>query len=207
MKRALALIFAEGFLDRVAAEKLVWSLGLRVDGSSTDAGGIDRFWKSIRKYNEAAKRCGPVLALADHDGVDCVGPKLSTKLKSRHPNLILRLSVAELEAWLLADAARLAAHLSVSPARFPAEPDKERDPKQTLINLARSSTKPAIRAAMVPKPGYTNTRGPEFTLVMEQFIRERWRPLEAEARSPSLRRAIAAIRKATGNSSTTRTPP
>jgi len=200
VKRPLAMIWAEGFLDRVAAERLAVALGLRIEGSIMDAGGIDQFWKLIGKYNQAAQQCGLVFALADHDGVNCVGPKLSTKLRTPHQNLVLRLCVAELESWMLADAQRLGAFLSVSPAKFPTEPDKEHNPKRTLVNLAAQSSKPSIKAGMVPMPGRSTDRGPEYTLIMESFIRTKWRPSEAAKRSPSLARAIRALELATNGS-------
>ena len=194
--RPLAMIWAEGFLDRVAAERLATSLGVRIEGASRDAGGADAFWRSINRYNEAAKHCGLVLALGDHDEDTCVGPKLRKRIKGRHSNLILRLSVRELEAWFLADAVQLGSHLSVSPAKFPRQPDKEKDPKRTLVNLSAKSTKPGIREGMVPKAGTSADRGPEYTLIMESFILTKWAPSEAAKRSPSLLRAIRALRTA-----------
>ena len=191
------MIWAEGFLDRIAAARLAESLGLRIEGAVQDAGGVDAFWKSIQKYNAAAKHCGVVLALADHDEAACVGPKLTSKLRSRHTDLILRLSVRELESWLMADAERLGGHLSVSPSKFPPRPDEVLNPKRTLVGLAGTSSKPGIRAGMVPKAGYSSDRGPEYTLIMESFIRTRWRPRIAAQRSPSLTRAIRALQEAT----------
>lgn len=196
MSRPLAMIWTEGILDRVAAERLVEWLGMHVEGAVRDAGGIIEFWESIGKYNEAAKYCGLVFALADHDESTCVGPKLRRKLRHRHANLVLRLSVRELEAWLLADTDNLAAHLSVSPGKFPRRPDLENNPKRTLVDLAARSTKPAVRAGMVPKPGLSTDRGPEYTLIMASFIRTQWHPAEAAKKSPSLARAIAALRGA-----------
>lgn len=196
MTRPLAMIWAEGFLDRVAAERLAKFLGLRIEGASRDAGGVFAFWKSIAKYNAAAKYCGLVLALADHDEGTCVGPKLRMKLRNPHANLVLRLSVWELEAWFLADANSLGAYLSVSPGKFPANPDKEVNPKRTLVNLAAKSSKREIREGMVPKPGHSIDRGPEYILIMESFIRTKWHPSEAAKKSPSLARAIRALKTA-----------
>lgn len=196
MKRAISMIWAEGLLDRIAARRLAESLDIRVEGPVQDAGGIDKFWSMIQKYNQAAVYCGLVFALADHDQLSCVGPKLARKVKQPHPNLLLRLSVAELEAWLLADSARLSAHLAVAPSLFPDAPDLEPNPKQTLVNLARRSRKPSITAGMVPKPGHSNDRGPEYTSIMASFILKRWRPRIAAAKSPSLARAIAALEAA-----------
>lgn len=196
MTRPVAMVWAEGFLDRVAAEVIVASLGMRVEGAINDAGGVNRFWASVGKYNEAAKQCGIVFALADHDSTRCVGPTLRKKLPKRHANLVLRLSVAELEAWLLADAQQLGAYLSVSPQVIPEKPDKLPNPKQTLVNLARRSSKSAICAGMVPSHGHTGDRGAEYNLIMEEFIRTRWRPVIAARRSPSLARALKALREA-----------
>ena len=196
MSRPLAMIWAEGFLDRAAAERLAASVGLRLEGASRDAGGIVAFWDSIDKYNAAARQCGLVLALADHDEGTCVGPKLRRKIRDRHPNLVLRLSVRALEAWFLADAERLGPYLSVSPRAFPSRPDREHDPKRTLIKLAARSTKRGIRDGMVPKPGHATNRGPEYTLIMESFIRTAWAPAEAARNSPSLARAIRALHNA-----------
>lgn len=196
MSRPIQLIVAEGFLDRVAAQQIAVSLEIEVEGPIQDTGGIDRFWETITKYNDAAKACGVVLALADHDEGACVGPKLNRKLPARHKNLVLRLCVRELESWLLADAKALSEYLSVSLGRFPDAPDDETNPKQTLVNLARNSKKQAIIGGMVPKHTHPGLVGQEYTKIMEEFIREHWKPLRAAKNSPSLKRALKAIRLA-----------
>ncbi len=197
MIRPVTLIWAEGLLDRAVAERLVLSMGLRIEGAVKDAGGKDEFWRRIGKYNKAAEAMGLVLALADHDEAGCVGPKLRRRVPRQHHNLLLRLAVRELEAWLLADAAALAEHLSVPVASIPATPDKLSDPKQTLINIARRSASGRRVSGMLPRDGYAEVVGPEYTLVMEAFIRDKWRPNLAAKRSPSLARAIRALKSAT----------
>ncbi len=195
MNRPIALIWAEGFLDRIAAQKLAAAVGVRIEGPIKDAGGESAFWRALPKYNQAARTLGLVLALADHDDhQSCVGPKLARLVRNRHPNLILRLSVTQLESWFLADPASLASHLSVPAGAFPREPDKEPEPKRALVQIAARSTRPSIRFGMTPSSGVSASTGKEYTLIMESFITERWEPLRAADRSPSLRRAIAAIR-------------
>lgn len=196
MRRSLALIWAEGFLDRLAAETLATRIGFKIEGPVREAGGGPAFWASINKYNAAAKQCGLIFALADHDSIRCVGDKIKKRVPNRNRNMILRLCVAELESWLLADADALADHLSVSPGKFPREPDREADPKRLLVAISNGSSKLSIRHGMVPKPGYSSVCGPEYSSIVAEFIDRHWRPRRAAERSPSLRRAIAALEMA-----------
>lgn len=195
MTRRIERIFAEGLLDQAAAERIALDLGCGTV-LSNNAGGSENFWRQVPKYNDASKRIGVVFLLADHDSTRCVGPRLATLRPAQHPNLVLRLAVAELEAWLLADRVSLASFLRVRESLVPRDPETLPDPKRQLVDLARRSTKPAIRDAIVPKPGRSSAVGAEYSLVMERFVREHWRPAQAAERSPSLRRALRALRRA-----------
>jgi hypothetical protein len=117
--------------------------------------------------------------------------------QGRHPKFILRIAVRELESWLLADSDALAKFFSVSPALFPTNPDDESDPKRTLVNLARRSRKSSIREDIVPEQGSRHPIGKGYQSRMVEFIEEKWRPLKAQDKSESLRRAINAIKEAT----------
>jgi hypothetical protein len=191
------MIVAEGVLDEVAAKRLVEHLGIVVDGTVFNTGGVEAFWEKLPRYNNAARHGGPIFALADHDSTKCVGPKLADKLKDRHPELILRLCVAELESWFLADAETIAAFLGVSVGNVPKRPDTINDPKQALVNLARTSQRREIRLGVVPKPGRSAVVGPEYTNIMTEYVLKKWRPRIAAGRSDSLRRAIDALQRAT----------
>jgi hypothetical protein len=109
-------------------------------------------------------------------------------------NLCLRIAVHAVEAWLLADTDRMARFLHVNPSQVPDAPDDLRDPKQALVNLARRSTKPAIRKDMVPGRKTSRPVGPGYEVRIIEFASEHWRPDRASARSPSLRRCIEALR-------------
>lgn len=93
-----------------------------------------------------------------------------------------------MESWLLADRDSVAAFLGVRIAAIPREPDRETHPKQTLVNLARTSRKRSIRQALVPD-GSGALVGPEYTPVIGGFIDDRWDASRARANSPSLDRA------------------
>ncbi|MCA3004858.1 MAG: DUF4276 family protein [Planctomycetaceae bacterium] len=197
MIRPVAMVFAEGFLDRLAAERLVLAVGSTVEGTSSDAGGRDAFWRTIPRYNAAAPHLGLILALADHDSRECVGPRLKATLPHHHANLILRLSVPMLEAWLLADRTALAGFLHVPVAALPDDPDAVEHPKREVVNIARRSTRRQIREGMAPAPGRGGLCGPLYTPTVEAFIASAWDPLRAAKRSPSLHRALRALRTAT----------
>lgn len=75
------------------------------------------------------------------------------------PFFSLRLAVHAIEAWFLADRAHAAESLRVHVNKLPMRPDDEPDPKLTIVALARASTKPALRAALVPRPGISRKAG------------------------------------------------
>ena len=106
--------------------------------------------------------------------------------------MCFRLAVRAIESWLLADAEQLAAFLRVSSAKIPVNPDGEHDPKMTLVNLARYSTKKNIREDMVPREGSGGKVGPGYVGRVIEFA-QLWRPEVAAERSDSLRRCLAAL--------------
>lgn len=201
MTGSVDVIWAEGLLDLKVAEKLLLSLGVAIPRIANNTGGRDAFWKSLRKMHGAARAGSLVFALADHDSVKCVGPALATRLVAakvtKHDQLVLRLAVAEIEAWLLADREALARFLRTRVGLFPDAPDTLIDPKRELVNLARQSTRPEVIAGLAPPQGMSGPVGREYTTYMAEFVQNHWDPRRAERRSPSLQRAIRALRAAT----------
>jgi hypothetical protein len=106
----------------------------------------------------------------------------------------LRVAVHQGESWLLADAERMAAFLHVQIEAVPPSPDALVNAKQALINLARASRSREVRSALVPPEGSTASVGRQYTSVIAEFARERWRPGVAAKRSESLARCIRALR-------------
>lgn len=64
------------------------------------------------------------------------------------PAMIVRLAVAELESWLLADNHAAASFFGIKTTGLPAEMDELPDPKATLVNLCRRSRQRRIRQGM-----------------------------------------------------------
>lgn len=109
--------------------------------------------------------------------------------------MCFRIAVREVEAWLSADRPQIARFLGVSVHRIPRVPDDVSDPKSLIVQLARMSTRAAIREGLVPTPRSGRVVGPEYTSRMIEFAASAgwWRPQEAGAKSASLSRAIACL--------------
>ena len=151
----------------------------------------------IDGYNQAA-RFSPWVVLVDLDADFECAPSLRAEwLPIPAEHMYFRVAVREVESWLLADRTGIAAFLSVPKRIVPSTVDDLDDPKQTLIELARSSRRRAIREDMVPRPGSGASVGPAYTSRMSEFVgtqgRGRWKLSSAAQGSPSLSRCIRAL--------------
>jgi hypothetical protein len=149
----------------------------------------------VEGWNRAAQGC-PFLLLTDLDQGACPATLIAEWLKQpRHPNLLFRVAVREIEAWLLADATNFAAFTQVDAGRIPPEPESLPDPKATLAELVRRSKSRLIRGDIVPSPGSTAKQGPGYNGTLGEFVRERWSPEAAAARAPSLARTMRRLQE------------
>lgn len=192
------LVVTEGLLEVTAGERLLDDLG--IDRSFTrfiPQGGWDAFWRSAPRYNAAARHAGPGLGMVDLEQEPCPSGLIDRHLHGqRDSHFVLRIAERMLEAWLLADRTRLAGFLHVAVKHVPANPEVELHPKLTLVNAARRSTKRDILEDIVPEHGSEGIVGRGYTARVGEFVKRHWRPLDAQANSQSLRRAIAAIQAA-----------
>ena len=162
-------------------------------GTTYRRGGFGYLRRTINGWNAAAKG-RPFVVLTDLDDGPCPSDLIGGWLTSpRHPNLILRVAVREVEAWLLADAGNLAKFLGIDEARIPAIPEEIRDPKAMLVELARSCRSGDIRGRLVPRRGSTAKQGPDYNGCLGGFVRSAWDVRNAARHSPSLARSMARI--------------
>ena len=194
------LIVGEGLLDACAARRVLHSLGVQIDPARClDKGGKVGFWRDAKKYENMSRNDGLVFALTDLDLAPCASGLIQGKLgHTPFHRFILRIAAQQLESWLLADAPRIARYLQVPNNTVPRNPDGIQNPKQALVNVARGSRSRDIRSDMVPEAGMSAVVGKNYTRQMERFIERHWQPLDAAAESPSLTRAIAAVKRVTG---------
>jgi hypothetical protein len=149
--------------------------------------------RNLSGFNNAAKGT-PFIVLADLEE-ECAPLQISAWLQRPiHHNLLCRIAVREVEAWLLADRKGLARFLGINEYVISKEPDKINDPKRHLIDLARKSQKRVLREAIVPRLGSSAKVGPNYNGKLVNFVDDYWNVTEAARNSESLRRAINAIK-------------
>lgn len=186
-------LLVEGAVEEAILRRLVPAAGLR-PGRAWENRGRQYLIEQLPAFNRAARHW-PILALMDFElTAGCVGDLIHRLLPDRDPRLCLRLAVRASEAWLMADAGGLAAFLRISADLVPRDPDSLLQPKVSMVGLARRSRDPGLRRAMVPRPNSGAPVGPAYTSTLIEFVRGRWDPEAAAEVSPSLRRALAAIR-------------
>lgn len=156
-------------------------------------GGYGYLKERINGFNQAA-RATPYLVLTDLDRVECP-PLLIREWFShpKHPNLLFRVAVREVEAWLLADGTGVAHFFGVAESLIPRNVEALADPKQALINLARRSRRKMLREAIVPPPGSTRQQGPDYNGALFPFVQQ-WNIDEAMQNSLSLKRTVNGMR-------------
>ena len=112
--------------------------------------GFGYLKKNIRSFNHAAG-ITPFLVLTDLDTAQCPPSLIKEWLPcKKHPNLIFRVAVREVEAWLMADRNNFARYLGIAKERIPLDAESIEDPKRRLIELAKKSRKRYIRESIVP---------------------------------------------------------
>ncbi|HEY2576533.1 MAG TPA: hypothetical protein VGI74_09525 [Streptosporangiaceae bacterium] len=184
----------EGFTDEGVASAIVRSCGLSVH-AYYGRHGKDDLLKKLPRYNEAAALI-PWIVLVDlDDDGPCPGQKCADWLPTPAKLMRFRIVVRKAEAWLLADAERIAEFLAVSRALIPLNPEELQDPKETIISLARRSRKRDIRKGLVPRSNSGASVGPTYASDIREFARSQWRPLVAAQCAPSLQRCLEHVRE------------
>ena len=162
-------------------------------GACYSSRGFGYLKKGLGGFNQAAKR-SPFLVLTDLDQSECAPILIKEWLP--HPqekNLLFRVAVKAVEAWLLADRRAAAGFLSIPETLIPLKPDEIDNPKRFLINLAARSRRKEVRESIVPPLRSSAAIGPDYNGKLTEFVQESWRVKEAMNNSPSLKKAFRAI--------------
>lgn len=136
----------------------------------------------------------PHVVLTDLDTAGCAPELLADWRLTRLPaELLFRVAVREVEAWLLADAEGVAEFLQVPKVKIPVRPETLADPKQALINIARRSRSRRLAAEIVPPVGSRAQIGPLYNQRLGRFAGEAWSVDRAAQEAPSLARTLMAL--------------
>lgn len=150
--------------------------------------GFGYLRSNVKRWRELAQR-QPVVLITDLDQIACPPALLNDWLGSQAcpENLLLRVAVREVEAWLLADHVAMQSLLG-DRARLPPAPDVLPDPKQHLLGLAKRAPRD-VRLDLVHEAGTVARQGLGYNARLTDLVRMSWSPARAAERSPSLARA------------------
>lgn len=188
----------EDRLSEVVGQKLLFKHGFQKEFIAT-MGLTGNGWlrKSLKSLNTLAQSAAPVLVLTDLDMVECA-PSLINKWfcalrLERADDFLFRVSVREIEAWLLADSGNFSAFCGCPMNQIPIDPESELDPKQRLLSLIRRYGHRELKADMLPYKGSSSVVGVGYNMRLIDFVCQSWDIESALERSDSLFRADRAI--------------
>jgi hypothetical protein len=190
-------LITEDLPSELICEQIITAIDGNVHiGNRLGRCGVGYIKNKLRGFNEAAVGMKFVV-LADRDNLrNCPVNMIQEWIGGpRNDNLVVRFAEMEIEAWIMADREKLSTFLEVPLVRIPMNVDQLDDPKQSLVNAARSSRNSRIRDEMCPVQGASNRVGPAYNDRLESFIRNEWRMAVAAQNSPSLQRAERRIRE------------
>ncbi len=157
-------LVVEDSLSEAVVSKLLSDSGLafRIGTRYIGRQGNGYIKNGILGFNRAA-RATPFFILTDLDDKSCAPSLIVDWLgEPASKNLIFRVAVREVEAWLLAHRAGFASFLGINRELVPTDVESLLDPKRTLINLARKSKRSDLRKSIVPPEGSHRRQGPDY---------------------------------------------
>jgi hypothetical protein len=180
----------EDELSEVILRRMLHVLKNFAVGTAYRHGGFGYLRKTIYGWNQAAKGT-PFVVLTNLDEYTCPAELIADWLPvPKHPNLLVRVAVREVESWILADPENFSRFIGVSTITIPRQTDDLVDAKAALVALGRKSRFRLIRDSIVPRRGSTAKQGPGYNGCLGQFVREQWNINAASMNSPSLARTI-----------------
>lgn len=193
MKRDVLLV-VEDELSGVVLRKLVEQFGKGLSVYNVlPMGGFGQIKNGVQRFKNASKAV-PHIILTDLDQRDCAPSLLRDwGIEAVSKDLLFRVAVREVEAWLLADREGVSQYLDIPLAKMPHKPEQEIDPKQALFSLVRKCKKRSLIGELLPAAGSRASIGPLYNTRMGSFARDNWNVQRAVLNSDSLSRAIKRI--------------
>ena len=180
-------------------DELTESLALKILASIPDQfatqtiynrGGNGYLRRIMEGLNNAAKGV-PFLVGTDLDRYECPAALIADWLRHpKHHNLLIRVAVREAEAWVLADRQAFANFLGIKITSVPADVEALPNPKESLIQLARTTRRKQLRDDICPPRHSTSKIGPNYNARLSSFVSTSWDPNSARLNSRSLDRTI-----------------
>lgn len=194
MKQVVISLAVEDQLSEVVLKKILSIAKDRFLVSTCySRGGFGYLKKNIASFNNAAKGI-PFVVLTDLDASECPPALIREWLPyPKHHNLLFRIAVREVEAWLLADRKGSAGYLGIAIESIPLDVESIKDPKQALIELTKKSIKRRIRESIVPGSKSGARQGPDYNGALITFVNEFWNITVAKENSVSLKKTVKSV--------------
>jgi hypothetical protein len=162
-------------------------------GNTYNGNGFGYIKKNIKGFNQASKTI-PFFVLTDLDQYECPSELINNWLNSipKNKNLIFRVAIREIEAWLLADRVGFSKYLGVSIVHLPLSPESEMDAKRKLISIAARSRNRSIKEDITPKNENAQV-GPNYNGRLGEYVFNHWNIDEAMLNCESLKRAVRCL--------------
>jgi hypothetical protein len=191
-------LLLEGVVDEAVGQRLLQLYGHEI-GVTFGRKGWTYIEKKVRDFDRACS-VQSLLTLVDFmdTGLACPPEVVRTWLPQSAFSHVFRVVLNEIESWILADRCAIAKFLSIPISKVPLSPESLNDPKQTLINLARSSRSKSTRDALVPKQGHAVAEGPLYSSEIVRFVLEEWNPEAARLNADSLAKCISRLNELHG---------
>lgn len=109
------------------------------------------------------------------------------------PSCLFRIAVKEVEAWILSDRSGIANFLNIQINRIPSYPEQELDPKEALLNLAKSTKRRGLSAELVSNSSAGLIIGPLYNFRLCEFVTHSWDVNATIQNSNSLSKAVLRI--------------
>jgi hypothetical protein len=179
----------EDALSEAVGKRLLIDAGYHTEPSPIlRKDGFGYLQSKMDSWCEMAKR-KPVLLLTDLDAAACPIDLRAAWIGKRKPNenLVLRVAVREIEAWLLADHQALRTLIG-NRGKLPLDPDSLPNPKQFLLRLIERQASREIRDELVATAGAIASQGMGYNSRLSHLVATVWDPERAGTRSKSLQR-------------------
>lgn len=181
---------SEAVALRLIAEQPTLEVGLLLR-----RGGNGYLFSNLPAFREMARRV-PMLLMTDLDMTGCAPAFIARWIGDRGlpRNLLLRVVVREVEAWLLSDHDAIVEMMGGRVAgQLIAQPELLLQPKEALLELARKAHRD-VRGDLLPTRGSDVKQGLGYNVRLIDFVNNHWDPERASARSDSLSRARIRLR-------------
>lgn len=196
----LIYILCEDSLSKVIIEKMIKYALPDLNLTLSNFGRLEGKSYIQKKINDINNLSipQPFFILVDLDEESCAPQLIKQWLKRPcRNNLLFRIAVHEVEAWLLADVDGFSHFLQMDYSFINQEilnPDEIRNPKEKLISLVDRSRKRELKNDMVNKHQTYFRQGPGYNTRLIEYVLSFWNIERAAKKSESLNRSLKALR-------------